>query len=172
MKTLTNCYPLFMRDFEKVGNRAAALALPARILYTVFAVLVMAGCLSCVSLYDRMVHFEAHATPLELYQRLVDHHRTIDRQKLVETSHAHLFIMPVLLLVAGHLFLLCSASPRLKLVAIIVAATATTLHLVAPWLIVWTDGAMAATLVYPISGGLLLISTAVLLGVPVWQMWS
>ena len=35
-----------MRDFAGEG-RAAALSLPARLLYTVFAVLTLAGCLSC-----------------------------------------------------------------------------------------------------------------------------
>jgi hypothetical protein len=160
-----------MREFGATGGRAANLSLPARILYTVFAALILVGCLSCISLYDGIVHFEVHATPQQLYLRLVDHYRLLARKTLLETTHAHLFTMPVLLLVAGHLFLLSTASPRTKLAAIVVACAATSLHLIAPWLIVWTDGAAAAALVYPISGGLLLITTTVLLAVPVSQMW-
>lgn len=159
-----------MRDFEgEVRSRAAALPLPSRILYTVFAALTLAGCVSCVVLYDGIVHFDARSTPQDLYTRLVAHYR--DRPDLIETTHAHLFSMPVILLVAGHLFLLSSASPGLKLVAIVAACSATVLHLIAPWLVVWTGGSALGTVVYPISGGLLLLSIGLMLAVPVWEMW-
>jgi hypothetical protein len=160
-----------VREFGSASSRAGALSLPARILYTVFALLILAGCLSCVVIYDSFVHFDARSTPQQLDERLVNHYRTIDRTKLIETTHAHLFIMPILLLVAGHLFLLSSASMRMKLAAIVAASLATVLHLAAPWLIVWTNGAAAGVLVYPISGGFLLITTALLLVVPVYEMW-
>jgi hypothetical protein len=160
-----------VREFGSANSRASALSLPARILYTVFAVLVLAGCFSCAVIYDSFVHFDARSTPQQLDDRLVQHYQTIDRQKLVETTHAHLFIMPLLLLVAGHLFLLSSASMRVKLAAIIAGSLTTTLHLLAPWLIVWTNGAAAGVLVYPISGGFLLLTTALLLVLPVWEMW-
>jgi hypothetical protein len=159
-----------MRDFATDG-RAASLSLPARLLYTVFAVLTLAGCLSCVVIYDGIVQFGARTTPTELKERLVAHYTPADRQKLVETTHAHLFSMPVLLLVAGHLFLLCGASMRMKLVAISIASAATVLHLTAPWLIVATGGNALAAAIYPLSGGLLLLCFTILLAVPVWQMW-
>ena len=160
-----------MREFASSGSRASALSLPARILYTVFAALVLAGCFSCAVIYDSMVHFQARSTPRELDERLVQHYQRIDYTKLIETTHAHLFIMPILLLVAGHLFLLSSASARVKVAAIVAASVAVVLHLLAPWLIVWSGGAAAGVLVYPISGGLLLVTTAILLVVPVWEMW-
>ena len=141
---VASCPP--MRDFATDG-RAAALSLPARLLYTVFAVLTLAGCLSCVVIYDGMVKFGARTTPAELKERLVAHYETADRQKLIETTHAHLFSMPVLLLVAGHLFLLCGATLRTKIVAIAIASGATVLHLLAPWLIVLSGGnALAAAI--------------------------
>jgi hypothetical protein len=147
--------------------------LPARILYTVFAGLTLAGCVSCVVIYDGIVRFGAHDTPGQLYQRLTAHYLAdpAARAKLVETTHAHLFVMPVLLLVAGHLFLLARVSDRAKLVGVVIACLATTLHLLAPWLIVATDGNALATTIYPLSGGLLLLTYVVLLAVPVLQMW-
>ena len=163
-----------MRDFATDG-RAASLSLPARLLYTVFAVLTLAGCLSCVVIYDGMVKFGARTTPAELKERLVAHYAVPDdsaRQKLVETTHAHLFSMPVLLLVAGHLFLLCGASLRIKVAAIAIASGATVLHLLAPWLIVLSGGNALAAAIYPLSGGLLLICFTLLLALPVWQMWT
>lgn len=180
-----------MREFAAPQSRAAALPLPARILYTVFAVLTLAGCVSCVGLYDDIVRFDARATPRQLYQRLVAHYvgggrasagagggagagagdAAIDRRKLVETTHAHLFTMPVLLLIAGHLFLLARASMGVKVAGVAIASAATVLHVAAPWIIVATSGEPVATVLYPLSGGLLLVSFAVLLAVPVAQMW-
>jgi hypothetical protein len=166
-----------MREFASATGRAAALSLPSRILYTVFALLVFAGCVTCVIIYDGIVQFGARTTPQELQARLVAHYLgsatpAIDRQRLVETTHAHLFTMPVVLLVAGHLFLLCRASPRVKLLVIIVASLATTLHLAAPWLVIAARGQALAAALYPLSGGLLLLATTLMLGVPVWQMWQ
>jgi hypothetical protein len=159
-----------MREFASSHGHAAQLSLPARILYTVFAALTLAGCLSCVLLYDGMVRFDAKATPHDLGSRLIDRYATLERARLVETTHAHLFSMPVLLLVAGHLFLLSRASPRAKVAAVSIAAATTALHLLAPWLVVWTRSP-ASALIYPISGGLLLLAFTVLLVVPVREMW-
>jgi hypothetical protein len=165
-----------MREFASPTSRAAALSLPARILYTVFALLTLAGCISCVVIYDGFERFGARTTPQELQSRLLAHYRgadaTMDRAKLVETTHAHLFTMSILLLVAGHLFLLCRASNGIKVAAIVAASVATTLHLAAPWLVLATDGGALAAAIYPLSGGLLLLTTTIMLTVPVWQMWS
>jgi hypothetical protein len=160
-----------MREFASSEGGAAKLSLPARILYTAFAALTLAGCTSCVALYDAIVRFGARTTPAELAARLVRHYETTDRQRLVETTHAHLFSVPVLLLIAGHLFLLSSAPRRSKVAAVSVASVATAIHLAAPWLILATGGNALATALYPLSGGALLVSFVVLLGVPVWQMW-
>jgi hypothetical protein len=159
-----------MREFASDG-RARSLSLPARILYTVFAALTLGGSVSCVVLYDSIVRFGARTTPEELRQRLSGHYDAMSRQQLVETTHAHLFSMPVLLLIAGHLFLLSSARQRVKVAAVTLACAATVVHLAAPWLVVMTGGHPAAAVIYPLSGGLLLLVYTVLLAVPVGQMW-
>jgi hypothetical protein len=161
-----------MREFASSQSRAGALSLPARILYTTFAVLTLAGCASCVVLYDAIVRFQSQATPQDLFQRLSAHYLDpANRPKLVETTHAHLFALPVLLLVAGHLFLLSGLPDRAKVAGIGIACLATTLHLAAPWLIVASGANPLVGVIYPLSGALLLISFTVLLAVPVWQMW-
>ena len=161
-----------MREFAAASGRVTTLSLPARILYTVFALLTLAGCVSCVVIYDDIVRFGARTTPQELQARLDAHYDAMERQKLVETTHAHLFTMPVLLLVAGHLFLLARASLAAKVGVVIAASLATTLHVAAPLLVVATHGNALAAALYPLSGGLLLLTTALMLVVPVWQMWA
>jgi len=68
------CYDSEMRDFASASSRAAELPLPAKILYTVFAVLTLAGYVSCVVIYDDVVRFGARTTPQELQTRLVAHY--------------------------------------------------------------------------------------------------
>jgi len=159
-----------MRDFAS-GGSAAALSRPAKVLYTAFAFLNLCGLVSSVVLYDGFVDFDARATPSDLYRRLTAHYETIDRRTLLEVTHAHLFSMPVLLLVSGHLVLLTSLSLRFKLTLIIIGVIAMTLHLLAPWVVRWSGGSGGAGLLYPISGGLLFVSLAAMTCIPAWEMW-
>lgn len=173
-----------MREFEKTKSRAAGLSFPARVLYTVYAAITFIGLVSVIALYDRIVVFSAHATPQDLFGHLVNHYVQPENvptsgtcatpspyDKLLETTHAHLFTMPVMLLIAGHLFLLTSLPMRVKTGIIVAACAAMVLHLLAPWIIYATNGEPITTTLYPLSGGALLITTAALLGVPVWEMW-
>jgi hypothetical protein len=174
-----------MRDFESSASRAALLSFPAKVLYTSFAALNLLGLVSSVVLYDGIVVFEARATPTDLYRRLALHYRpgraaegsAPDRavpvaQRLVEVTHAHLFSMSVLLLVAGHLLLLSGASPRLKNLLIGTGVASVALHLAAPWLLFFGGTAYGIGLVYPLSGGLMLVSLGLMTAIPVWAMWK
>jgi hypothetical protein len=89
---------------------------------------------------------------------------------LLQTTHFHLFSVPVYLLVAGHLFLLSGLSPKIKTAAISAAIAFTVLHLLAPWLVYFGGAALAW--VYPITGAGMLLGFVVLLGVPLYEMWS
>lgn len=88
----------------------------------------------------------------------------------MQTTHFHLFSVPIYLLVAGHLFLLSAFSPRVKTAAISAAIAFTALHLLAPWLVYFGGAALAW--LYPITGTGMLLGFAVLLGVPLYEMWS
>lgn len=160
-----------MREFASPATRAASLPRPVKALYSAFCVLTGAGLLSCIGLYDGIVHFNSHATPAELYGRLVERYQNgITTQKLLEVTHFHLFSVPLYLLVLGHLFLLSGQSARTKMGWIGAAVGLTTLHLFAPWAVRLTGRALAW--LYPISGAGMLISFTVLMGVPLYEMWS
>jgi hypothetical protein len=164
-----------MREFAGGAGRIEALPLLAKVLYTAFVALTLVGLLSSLALYSRAVGFSAHATPHELYQHLIDHYRgsagdePARFQRLLEVTHFHLFSMPVILLILGHLTLLTRATQSAKLWLNGTAIAATVIHIAVPWGIYLTGAGVAW--LYPISGGLLLVSYAVLGAFPVHQMW-
>ena len=158
-----------MRDF--LGPRAASLSTPAKMLYSAFAALNLLGLASSAILYDDIVRFDARSTPAELYARLTAHYAATDGRRLVETTHAHLFSMSVLLLVAGHLFLLTSASARAKLALIAVGTFAVFAHLAAPWIVRLGGGRGGSALAYPLTGALLFLALGAMTCIPVWEMW-
>ena len=174
-----------MREFASPATRAAALPRPVKALYTAFCALTVAGLLSCAGLYDSIVRFSAHATPAQLYAQLVGYYQPgtapaaapgeaaptprMSARKLLEVTHFHLFSMPIYLLVLGHLFLLTGVGARAKMGWICASGAATVLHLLAPWCVYFAGGALAW--LYPISGAALLATFAVLMGVPLYEMW-
>jgi hypothetical protein len=169
-----------MRDFASRESRAASLSPAAKLLYSAFAGFNLLGLVSSAQLYGGIVGFGARDTPELLYRRLVAHYTggatdgavaPLGERALLELTHAHLFSMSVLLLVAGHLFLLTSASLRVKQWLIGIGIAAVAVHLAAPWLIRWLGGRAASGLVYPVSGAFLILSLGVMTIVPVWQMW-
>jgi len=159
-----------MREFASPASRAGALPRPVKVLYTAFCAFTVLGLLSCIGLYDGVVRFGARTTPAELYDHLVTYYqRPISAQRLLEVTHFHLFSMPLYLLVVGHLFFLTGVSARAKRGWISASVAATAIHLLAPWCVHFAGRALAW--VYPISGTALLASFAVLMGVPLYEMW-
>ena len=177
-----------MREFAD-GSRIAGLKTPSKVLYTAFALLTLAGLVTSVMLYHEIVRFEAHATPRELADRLVEHHRPSSRdaaapldrsetqpdpqrstyRRLLEVTHAHLFTVPILLLASGHLFPLTGFRPSFKTGFVAFAACAVALHLAAPWAVhLW--GAPAAW-AYPITLASFLAAFGALIGLALWDMW-
>jgi hypothetical protein len=161
-----------MREFAGGAARIEQLPPLAKVLYSAFVGLTLLGLLSSLMLYSRVVGFAAQATPQQLYQHLIDHYQPPDDarfQRLLEVTHFHLFSMPVVLLILGHLSLLTRASQGAKLWLNGTAIGATLLHVLVPWGVFYAGGALAW--LYPISGGLLLASYTALGGYPVQQMW-
>lgn len=160
-----------MREFATASARAANLPRAAKVLYTAFCIFVGAGVASCAGLYDLIVDFGARATPAELYARLIAHYQTgISARALMEVTHAHLFVVPLHLLVLGHLFLLCSLPARTKLGFIGATVGFSALHLIVPWAIRAGGGAVAWA--YPITGTGMLIGFGVMMGLPLYEMWA
>jgi len=77
--------------------------------------------------------------------------------------------MSVLLLVIGHLFFMTRLGTKAKQGVIAAAVAATVLHLLAPWGIVLAGRKIAV--VYPLTGFALFATYAVLMAVPLYEMW-
>jgi hypothetical protein len=90
-------------------------------------------------------------------------------QELLEVTHVHAFMMPMVLLVLGHLFLLTAWPARRKRAVIVVAAVSTLLDLAAPWAIRYGHGAFAH--VKLAAGYCLGGSWLCMIGAPLYEMW-
>ncbi|ATB34129.1 hypothetical protein [Melittangium boletus] len=90
-------------------------------------------------------------------------------RQVMETFHFHLFTVPVVLLIVGHLFMLTSLSVRLKVGVITEASVATFIHLLAP-LLVRFGGAHWGWLM-PVSVVGAALGWLPMLVWPLWEMW-
>jgi hypothetical protein len=171
-----------MREFASSTSRVASLPPPAKALYTGFCALTAMGFATCVGLYAQIVRFGARTTPAELFDHLVAYYNpgaapsgvgpagSITTRALLQTTHFHLFSMSVVLLVVGHLFFLTRLGARAKQSFITAAVAATVLHLLAPWGIVFAGRPLAV--IYPLTAFALLASYAILMAVPLYEMWA
>ncbi len=91
-------------------------------------------------------------------------------RQVLETFHFHLFTVPVVLLIVGHLFMLTSLSLRLKIAAIVVASVGTFVHLLAPLAVRF--GGPAWSWLMPVSVIAASIGWLPLTLWPLWEMWT
>lgn len=90
-------------------------------------------------------------------------------RKLLEVTHFHLFTIPVVLLIVGHLFFATGLSDRAKLWWIVAASLAVVGHLATPWLVRYASPRLA--LLHALTGTALTLTMTVLTGWPVLAMW-
>lgn len=89
--------------------------------------------------------------------------------ELLETTHFHLFSVPLLLFVQGHLFLFVSWRPALKAGIVTASFVAAVGYIATPWLIVYGGPLFAYPGVFfRLALAAVLIVYAV---VPLWEMW-
>ena len=91
------------------------------------------------------------------------------QESLIELTHFHLFSMPVLLFIQGHLFLLTRLPRKLKVGLVLAAFLGASCDLAAPWLITLCGRDWA----WVKSAGRALLGPALLafFCVPVWELW-
>ncbi len=94
----------------------------------------------------------------------------MNRKRLLETTHGHLWMMPLVLLVVAHLYLLVGHPRRLSFGLISVASLATVAHIIAPWLVRDVSRSFVSLLIA--SGLALLISMAAMIVATLWAMWK
>jgi hypothetical protein len=89
--------------------------------------------------------------------------------ELLEVTHFHLFSMPLLLFVQGHVFLMTSWPKRLQYALVCAAFAGAALDLAAPWLVLAFGRELAWS---KIAARVLLAPPLVLFAlVPLWELW-
>jgi hypothetical protein len=91
-------------------------------------------------------------------------------RQVVETFHFHVFTMPVLLLIIGHIFFMTRVPPRLKVHTLVWASLSTLLHLLVPPVTRFVSAA-ASHLFVP-TAVVMTVTWMVMCVVPAWQMWT
>ncbi len=105
------------------------------------------------------------------YYRGSEHGMSFPKEEaeLIETSHFHLFIMPLVFLTTGHLFLLSAWSRRWKTFVISSCFVYIALDVAKPWLVRHVGvgwGALA-----PVNSALLGLTMLLCILVPIYEMW-
>jgi len=93
----------------------------------------------------------------------------VSYRKLLEVTHFHLFTMPVVVLIVGHLFLATALGERTKLMWMALGGGSVCLHIAAPWLVRYVSPGLAW--LYAVSGAALFLSMSVLTIYPAVVMW-
>ena len=184
-----------MRQFASSSFRLWNLGSEAKLLYTTFCVLTLAGVVSSAVYYGDLVgggtggirsYYAGEGSGDNAWPAVVAGGPQIDLpdgavgpsgrlvvavsfRKLLEVTHFHLFTMPVVLLIVGHLFLATGLGERAKITWIAAASAAVALHLATPWLVHYAGGGLAA--LHALSGAALVVTMTFLAGYPVLAMW-
>jgi hypothetical protein len=187
-----------MRQFASGGFRLWNLSVEAKVLYTAFCVLILCGIVSSALYYGDLVGGglggvrryyggegdDAAASPSGAEparagpaidmppdvearpQKIVV---AVTYRKLLEVTHFHLFTMPVVLLIVGHLFFATALSPRAKLGWVGAASATVFLHIATPWLVRYVSTGLA--FLHAFSGAAMTLTMGVLTVYPVFAMW-
>jgi hypothetical protein len=183
-----------MRQFASSGFRLWNLGVEAKILYTTFCLLTLLGVLSSALYYGDLVgpgtrgirRYYAGEAPAPEAPAAAAAGPAIDipegeerarapivvpvsYRKLLEVTHFHLFTMPVVLLIVGHLFFATGIGERAKMGWILAASASVTLHIATPWLVRFGGGALAP--LHSFSGLFMGICMTVVTAYPVHAMW-
>jgi hypothetical protein len=188
-----------MRQFASGGFRLWNLSIEAKVLYSAFCVLILCGIVSSALYYGDLVGSglggvrryyggesdDAAAAPAggvepsragpaidmppEVEARPQKIVVAVTYRKLLEVTHFHLFTMPVVLLIVGHLFFATALSPRAKLSWVGTASATVFLHIGTPWLVRYVSPGLA--FLHAFSGAAMTLAMGVLTIYPVFAMW-
>ena len=140
-----------------------------RLVYTWFLVLMLAGFI--------FTFFWAHSMTDLSPKGLAEHYRGSDATfgepmpfgQLAETTHFHLFTMPVVFMIMVHVLYLTMANPTIKVVTTWISFIGVTLDLVSPWLIAYVSPLFVLSM---LTGDLLMvIGFLIMFVIPMYEMW-
>lgn len=140
-----------------------------RLVYTWFLLLMLVGFM--------FTFFWAHSMTELTPRGIAEHYRGSDATfgepmsfgQLAETTHFHLFTMPVVFLIMVHVLYLTMASPLVKTLTTWAAFLGVSLDLVSPWLITYVSPVFVLTM---LTGDVLMVvSFFVMFAIPMREMW-
>ncbi len=140
-----------------------------RLVYTWFLLLMLAGFVFTFV----WAHSMTELTP----KGIVEHYRGSDESfgeamsfgQLAETTHFHLFTLPVVFLIMAHVLYLTMAGSALKTLTTWGAFAGVTLDLVSPWLITYVSPLFVITM---LTGDVLMVAAFVVMFlIPMREMW-
>ena len=156
-----------MKEFLYVKNGLGSLQWSTRFVYTLFLVFSLASYVVMIVLAAQRSGFSS-ASVADYYAGGGERYPKTPGE-LLEVTHFHLFSMPMLLFVQGHLFLM-TRGPRAWKIAVVVAAFAgAALDLAAPWLVLYVsrDWAVSKLVARALLGPALVVFAVV----PLYEMW-
>ena len=150
-------------------SQLARMDFNTRLIMTYFLVFMLAA--AGLSIYMSYQKTQLSAGGAAAYYRGSEHGMSFPKEEaeLIETSHFHLFIMPMVFLTTGHLFLLSAWSRRWKTFVISSCFVYIALDVAKPWLVRYVGvgwGALA-----PVNSALLGLTMLLCILVPIYEMW-
>jgi len=151
-----------MQAFARRGFQLRSASLETRVAYTGFLLLMLPALSTLVALSFGRMGFDP--------QSIAAHYRGGDSEmsfpktfwQLVETSHFHLFTIPVVVLILSHLLCATPASPRLRIYLTSITFAGAFLDALGPWAVRYLSAGFAYLLMVGwllLAGGALLIVT-------------
>lgn len=126
-----------MKEFLYLRNGLRSLQPSTRFVYTLFLVFSLASYVVMIALAAARSGFTP-ASVADYYAGGGERYAKTSGE-LLELTHFHLFSIPLLLFVQGHLFLMTRWPRALKKWIVIAAFTGAALDLAAPWLVVYVS---------------------------------
>lgn len=164
-----------MQAFSRRGFQLRSAGLESKVAYTGFVALMLPGVGTLLALSVGRMGLSARA--IAAYYRGGESEMSYPKTfwQLMETSHFHLFSIPVVLLVLSHLLIATPASARLRLWLTLAAYAGAALEIAGPWAVRYLAPAFAYALMagWVLLGGSLL-AICVLTLVAMWgpASWS
>ena len=130
-----------MKEFLYLKNGLQSLQWSTRFVYTLFLVFSLAGYAVMIALAAQRSGFSTASIATYYAGDGAQYPKTPG--ELLEVTHFHLFSMPLLLFVQGHLFLMTSWPRRLKIALVVAAFVGAALDLAAPWCVLYVSRDLA-----------------------------
>ena len=136
-----------MKAFSRRGFQLRAASLESRIAYTGFLALMLPGVGTLAALSIGRMGLSARS--IAAYYRGGESEMAFPKTfwQLMETSHFHLFSIPVVLLILSHLLIATPLSARLRLRLTVATYAGALLEIGGPWAVRYLHGAFAVLLI-------------------------